>query len=106
MDKESAFALAQRYSDLVREHLPVKQIFLYGSFAKRTADLDSDIDIAVIVEKIEGDYLEEQFKLYKLRRTIDLRIEPVLLEDGRDDSGFLQEIMATGQIIYSSSNSQ
>lgn len=103
MDKESVLDLAKRYSELVRQHLPVKQILLYGSYVKETAHLDSDIDIAVIVEKLKGDYLEEQSKLYKLRRNIDLRIEPILLENGKDSSGFLEDIIATGQIIYSSS---
>lgn len=101
MDKESVESLVQRYSDLVRKYFPVRQVFLYGSYAKGNAHHDSDIDIAVIVDKIDGDYLEQQSRLFRLRRTIDLRIEPVLLEGDLDKTGFLQEIMTTGQIIYS-----
>ena len=76
------------------------QVVLYGSYAKGTAKPDSDIDIAVIVDKLQGDYLDEQAKLYKLRRLVDLRIEPVLIEYGHDRSGFLKEIMDTGQVLY------
>jgi hypothetical protein len=36
-----------------------------------------------------------------LRREIDARIEPVLLEEINDKSGFLEEILKTGEIIYS-----
>jgi predicted nucleotidyltransferase len=102
MDKESVVRLAQRYSDLVRRYLPVKQVLLYGSYAKGTALPDSDIDIAVIVDRVDGDYLEEQSRLFRLRRTIDLRIEPVLLESGLDQSGFLHEVLTTGHVVYSS----
>ncbi len=99
MDNESIIDLAKRYSALVRQSLNPKYIFLYGSYAKDAASQDSDIDIAVIVEKLDGDYLEEQSKLFKLRRSVDLRIEPILLEDGVDRSGFLKEIKSSGQII-------
>ena len=69
--------------------MPARHIVLYGSYAKGTAGSDSDIDIAVIVDKVEGDYLDQQAKLYRLRRSVDLRIEPVLIEYGQDKSGFL-----------------
>ena len=32
---------------------------------------------------------------------IEARIEPVLLEESNDKSGFLEEILKTGEIIYS-----
>ena len=32
---------------------------------------------------------------------IEARIEPVLLEESNDKSGFLKEILKTGEIIYS-----
>lgn len=102
MDKKSALEIAQTYATLVQENFDVKRILLYGSYAKGTPNKNSDIDIAVIVDDIEGDYLAQQTKLFKLRRGIDLRIEPVLLLNSRDYSGFLAEIMATGEVIYSS----
>jgi hypothetical protein len=40
-------------------------------------------------------------RLFRLRREIDARIEPVLLEESNDKSGFLEEILKTGEIIYS-----
>ncbi len=82
--------------------MPARHIVLYGSYAKGTAGSDSDIDIAVIVDKVEGDYLDQQAKLYRLRRSVDLRIEPVLIEYGQDKSGFLKEIMDTGYVLYPS----
>lgn len=99
MDKEAAIGLARRYSALVNQHMLTRHIILYGSSAKGTATPDSDIDIAVIVDRIDGDYLEQQTKLYKLRRAIDFRIEPILIQYGKDNSGFLREIIETGYVI-------
>jgi len=100
MDKESAINLAKQYSELVSQHMSARLVVLYGSYAKGIATPDSDIDIAVIVDKLDGDYLDQQARLFKLRRSVDLRIEPVLIEYGQDPSGFLKEIMDTGYIIY------
>ena len=40
-------------------------------------------------------------KLFRLRKEIDTRIEPVLLEESNDKSGFSEEILKTGEVIYS-----
>ena len=80
--------------------MPAKYIVLYGSYAKGTATSDSDIDIAVIVETLDSDYLDEHAILFKLRRSVDSRIEPVLIEYGKDKSGFPRKVMDTGYILY------
>ncbi|MBS3900380.1 MAG: nucleotidyltransferase domain-containing protein [Dethiobacter sp.] len=103
MDKDSVIALARQYSELVSKHLPVKQVVLYGSYANGAAGPDSDIDIAVIVEKLEEDYLDTHARLFKLRRSIDFRIEPVLIELGEDKSGFLRDILDKGYVLFSNS---
>jgi|LFRM01.2.fsa_nt_gb predicted nucleotidyltransferase len=97
MDQESVLKIAKTYADKVRETLDVEQIYLYGSYANNTANLLSDIDIAVVVENIDGDYLDTLTRLYKLRRDVDFRIEPVMLSNRQDISGFLASIIATGK---------
>ena len=96
MDQESVLKIAKTYADKVRKTLDVEQIYLYGSYANNTANLLSDIDIAVVVENIDGDYLDTLTRLYKLRRDVDFRIEPVMLSNRLDISGFLASIFATG----------
>jgi predicted nucleotidyltransferase len=100
MDQNEINEILDRYIDAVKKHCVPRMVVLYGSYAKGTAREDSDIDIAVIVDQISGDYLDQIFLLYKIRRDIDDRIEPVLLESTDDPSGFLDEIKRTGRILY------
>jgi predicted nucleotidyltransferase len=102
MDKKTVIERVKRYSDLVRKNFPVKKVILYGSYARGTQKTHSDIDVAVVLDHVEDDFLTAETRLYQLRRQIDVRIEPVLLEKINDKSGFLEEILKTGEIIYSS----
>ncbi|NVM21935.1 MAG: nucleotidyltransferase domain-containing protein [Desulfobacterales bacterium] len=83
------------------ENFNVKKIILYGSYSRDAARKDSDIDVAVVLDSVDEDFLMVEAKLFRLRREIDARIEPVLLEESNDKSGFLEEILKTGEIIYS-----
>jgi len=101
MDKATAIRCVKKYADVVRQNFDVKKIILYGSYSRDAAQKDSDIDVAVILDRVDGDFLMSEAKLFRLRREIDARIEPVLLEESNDKSGFLEEILKTGEIIYS-----
>lgn len=98
MDKENAIKLAQRYKAVVAEQLPIKAVYLYGSFSKGTNTEGSDIDIAVIVDYLNDDYFADTPMLWKLRRKISTLIEPVLLTE--DESNPLYtDILRTGILI-------
>ena len=89
------------YTELVKKYFAVKMVILFGSYSKNLAREDSDIDVAVVVDRYPNDVLTAEVELFKLRRQIDSRIEPVLFEIGqKDPSGFFQEILDTGVIIY------
>lgn len=103
MDKREVIEKIKNYTELVRKSIPVKMVILFGSHSRESAKEDSDIDVAVVVEHFTGDYLESRAKLFRLRREIDCRIEPVLIEkDEKDPAGFFEEILNTGEIIYQS----
>ena len=96
MGKSEAIELLRLYKSVLSKYIDFDKLYLYGSFARGTNTEDSDIDVAVVVDKLEEDYFNITPLLWRLRRDIDLRIEPVLLEKERDDSGFLKGITEHG----------
>ena len=96
MDKREVVNKVKEYSVLLKKHIPIEKVFLFGSYAKNTNRTDSDIDVAIVVNKIEGDFFAIHPLLWKLRRQIDDRIEPILIEKDNDLSGFLIEIQRNG----------
>jgi uncharacterized protein len=101
MDKATAVNIAHQFSDLIRTHIPVSKVVLFGSQVKGNSHADSDIDIAVLVNDLPADYLKTSAELFKMRKQINLLIEPILLSENNDRSGFIDEILRTGEIIYS-----
>ncbi|PKM86918.1 MAG: nucleotidyltransferase domain-containing protein [Firmicutes bacterium HGW-Firmicutes-12] len=101
MDKSQIIEIVKSYAVIVDKHIKPSKVILYGSYAKGDWREDSDIDVAVVMETVKGDFLEKEALLFRLRRNIDDRIEPVLLEEGNDCSGFLAEILKYGQVIFS-----
>lgn len=90
----------RKYAGIVKQALPVKKVILYGSYARGLERSGSDIDVAVIVDRIEGNYLELSARLFELVREVDIRIEPVLLNENADNSGFIESIVKYGKEIH------
>lgn len=96
MDKKEVIDKIKKYRSLLNKHFEIDSVFLFGSFANDSFREDSDIDVAIVVNNIKGDYFSTTPILWKLRREIDDRIEPVLIEKSHDESGFLSEIQKSG----------
>ncbi|MDR2556550.1 MAG: nucleotidyltransferase domain-containing protein [Bacteroidales bacterium] len=79
MDKEQVIELARTYKEVISKKIPVTELFLYGSYSKGNYNDDSDVDIAVIVDKLSDNYLEDATFLWRTSREINSLIEPVLL---------------------------
>lgn len=99
MDKAEVIKMLQQYKQLLAQHMKYDEMILFGSHAKGTARADSDVDVAVVVDELLGDYFSTRPLLWKIRREINDRIEPVIIERKHDDSGFLAEIMKYGVVI-------
>lgn len=99
MAEKAILEIAQQFGKLAKELIDTRMIVLFGSQARNSATAESDIDVAVIVDRIEGDFLDIETSLYRVRRDVDDRIEPVLIEFGTDPSGFLESILAYGVIV-------
>ena len=96
MAENEVIAIAKEYAEKVRRIMNARSVILFGSHVKGTATKDSDIDIAVIVDDIDTDYLSAVSKLWSLTRDVNDEIEPVLLFADDTDSGFLQTVRSTG----------
>ncbi len=96
MDKNEVINKLLLYKTLLTNYFDLDKVILFGSYATGTNNKSSDIDVAVIVKNLDSDYFKDTPLLWKLRREIDDRIEPILFERGRDSSGFLAEIIKTG----------
>jgi uncharacterized protein len=100
MDRSEVRRRVEAYARVVAREFPGCEVVLFGSYATGEAREGSDIDVAVVVPDIEGDYLTAAARLHHLRIAIDLAIEPHLLSRRHDESGFLEEVQRTGEVIY------
>jgi predicted nucleotidyltransferase len=97
MDKRDAMLIASQYVALVKKIYPVSKAYLFGSFAKGTNHSDSDIDVALVLDEAD-DIMDAQVGMMKLRRSIDLRIEPhpFVFQDFEKSNPVAFEIMKHG----------
>ena len=99
MDKREVIKKLTKYKKLISDQLEFEELILFGSYANGTNHKDSDIDVAIVVDSIEGDFFSIRPILWKIRRKVDDRIEPLILERQHDESGFLSQIEKTGIVI-------
>ena len=76
VDIEEVSKKAKAYATHVREVFPVSKAYIFGSYSKGTATLQSDVDVCFFLESFEG------------KRRIDIIKELLKLSDGYDDVGF------------------
>ncbi len=101
-DKTIIEKKVKEYLDVLRKsNIGLRSLYLFGSINKDNFNSDSDIDVAVVVDSFEGDVVDIFSLLLKLRRDIDIRIEPHPFEvkDFNDFNPFAGEIIRTGKKI-------
>ena len=101
-ERENIIDIVKNYSALLKKSnfpMTINKMYLFGSYAKGNPHKDSDIDIALVVKKWKGNYFDVMPLLWKIRRDIDLRIEPHVIVPQEDYAGFLDEIQKTGILI-------
>ena len=100
LDKETVREIAIRYTEEVKKYLTPDAVILFGSYVNGNPHEWSDIDIAVIINGFQGDWLETASMLSSLTRRVSIDIEPHLLDETCDKSGFLGHVIKTGEVIY------
>ncbi|MFH1187973.1 MAG: nucleotidyltransferase domain-containing protein [bacterium] len=77
MSKVEAKKIVRRYAKkLEKNNYPFSAIYLFGSYAQNKNNKWSDIDVAVVSDKLRKNNDKNRFLLWDMRLDIDTRIEP------------------------------
>ncbi|MBQ9641607.1 MAG: nucleotidyltransferase domain-containing protein [Bacteroidaceae bacterium] len=100
LPKEFALELVRRYKEVITPRFdPALKVMMFGSYAKDCPNEWSDIDVAVIVPKVDHEkWWDTAVSLGRARENISCYIEPILLESG-EDSPIYREVMRTGVAV-------
>ena len=100
LPKDFALELVRRYKEIIAPHFDSEmKVMMFGSYANGHPHEWSDIDVAVIVPKVNKDkWMETVISLYRAVDTISCYIEPILLESN-EDTPIYREVMRTGVAV-------
>ena len=98
MDREHAFNIARSYKEAILPLLSNAKVYLYGSCSRNEAHKDSDIDVAVVIPKLKGDWLDTTSSLWLATIDIDTSIEPILLEEC-NPSPLFDDVVRNGIVV-------
>ena len=89
--------IVKKYVDAISKNFNIKEVYVFGSYAKGTNHEDSDIDVAVVLDS-NNDIIDLMVELMMYTQDIDLRIEPhpIKIEDFEEGNPFIDEIKNTG----------
>ena len=100
LTREEALSLVRKYKQVIEPHFNgMVKVMMFGSYSKGYPNPWSDIDVAVIVPKVDNDkWLDTSVKLGMEVDKVSLLIEPVLMEDN-EDSALYRDVMRTGVAV-------
>jgi len=100
MSKTQAEKIVKKYTaKLKAKKYPISAVYLFGSYAKGKPKKWSDIDVAIVSDKLKKNWNKNEDILWKYTIGIDSRIEPIgfTVKDFQDDSNpMVCEIKKTG----------
>lgn len=100
LTQQEALGLVRRYKQVIAPRFNNEmEVMMFGSYAKGSAHPWSDIDVAVIVPKVDEDkWLDTSVAIGMDVDRVSLLIEPVLMERN-EDSTLYREVMRTGVAV-------
>ncbi|MCL2054456.1 MAG: nucleotidyltransferase domain-containing protein [Oscillospiraceae bacterium] len=107
LDKAEAREIAKNYSDKIKAILNPDRVILFGSYVNGNPHEWSDIDVAVLVSNLDDEaWYNARIKMQEIRWREDCfdDIEPHLLDENHDPSGFVEHVIKTGEVIYPNSH--
>ena len=96
---DEALIMGKQFAEQIRKQIdPHALVYVFGSVVKGTANIDSDIDIAVVSKIYDGDIIREGAKLSSLAQQIswDIEVHDVPLSDWYKGSPHVFEIQRWG----------
>jgi len=104
VDYQAADELIGQYVSEVKSAMPIDKVYLYGSYARKTARWDSDVDLCFFSTDFEGkDIFTVLDALWALKQKYDKEIclEPNAFPTSEleNDNPFVKEILRTGREI-------
>lgn len=98
--KTQAKNIVKKYAQELKEaNYPYSAVYLFGSHAQNKAHKWSDIDVAIISDKLKKNWDDNENLLWHIRRKVDSMIEPIgfTVKDFQDECDpMVQEIKKTG----------
>jgi len=88
-----------KYMDILKQNkIPIKNAFLFGSFARGNYNEWSDIDIALVSDIFEGNRIYDRKKIRRLTLSVSSSLEvlPFNSNDFNDTNPLAKEIIETG----------
>ncbi len=96
---QEVLSVTTDYINKLKKLILVEKVILFGSYAKGTNTVDSDVDIAVFspafenMSRVDGlTFLLMQALEYK----IDIQAQPFTMKDFSEHTGLVDEILVTG----------
>ncbi|MBP3843121.1 MAG: nucleotidyltransferase domain-containing protein [Prevotella sp.] len=98
LTRDEALELVRNYKKVIAHRFNTEpKVYMYGSYSKGYPNPWSDIDVAVIVPKIEGNWLEMSADICGDVRKVSILIEPILMEEPNGQySPLYEDVMRTG----------
>lgn len=101
-NKKVIYQKIKEYIKILQENnIKIWRLYLFGSYAMNRFTSESDIDLAIFLNKDDIDGFNEDAQLMHLRRKVDLRIEPhsFAKSDFDKSNPFIREIITHGRRI-------
>lgn len=91
-------SVAELIQHLNANNLLIQQAFIFGSYAKGQQSEWSDIDVALVSDRFEGNMFNDYCKMspYLIKVNPSLEVHPFRPEDFTKDNPFVEEIIETG----------
>jgi predicted nucleotidyltransferase len=91
--------IIDRYISALKENnIAVDRAVVFGSYAKGNSNEWSDIDVALVSNAFEGNWIKDRNKIRAITLSIssDIQVLPYRPEDFNPEDPFVKEIIETG----------